>query len=790
MKINRTVIKIESLILFVASLILFLVHIQYVSQLYMPYLNDDFGYWAGGYYITGINWSNMMFGVPYYSFGYGIVLAPLICIIKSPIVLYRVAVILNSVFIVIAFRVSIKISERIFPDVTSLKRGFFCFAIFTYSAFLCLSRIVFSEILLVMVVLLLVNEFMKQEEKATVIRSIIIAVLSSYSYIVHQRMLSMVVASVVIMFVLKLNKKIYSVHLGSFIAVDVVMLSVGATYKKVLQSDLWGTSAMQNDVNDYSVQLKKVYGILQGIGTKGLFIIAIVTVITLTVGVMLYKNRERLNYLYLSKKVFICFLMACIGIACCLIIIVSQTGEKNIVATLLKEMGGQLFYIGAATFGVVWCGVICVVEDIVAKTVEYKYTKAFVFLAFVCLFGISVVYYASTPDRIDQLVYGRYNEPVFGILLLFGFGWLCRKKWNKTCYCICMAVVMISLGYLVEKRIIILKYNSYPSISAAGLWWYYNEIGLDMIKIGMLCAGMMISLYVFLQMKKYQFNYVGLVMFVVLQYYLGSQTIIKNTLDSQYEYIRNEEVITRINSIDLPVYCLKSQDSTVYRWKNMYQFLYPKREVVYADMEEILKNNEEKFVVVNDKNDFWYSLGMGENYSLIAAENRYALYISNSVLEKYPDYKEYLLEIDDRVEIPLKLFRTKKSNIDERVSYIESTGKEGKLIYGLKQYAAVARYEVELEIELKQLLENIEGYSNIIATAKIMLDENVAKEVKISQDDLKEKSSILLAVDVMESGKKIGIEIECSDSAIIRINHVYARKQDIVIINKKGGFGK
>ena len=74
---------------------------------------DEFGYWTAAADFVGFDWSECASLNTYYSFGYGLVLAPLLLLIKNPIDVYKLALILNVFFIQLSFLLLCSIFENI-----------------------------------------------------------------------------------------------------------------------------------------------------------------------------------------------------------------------------------------------------------------------------------------------------------------------------------------------------------------------------------------------------------------------------------------------------------------------------------------------------------------------------------------------------------------------------------------------------------------------------------------------------------------------------------------------------
>ena len=59
-----------------------------LGQLYSPtVMPDELGYWSAGAFFSGHLWTDVMPLSPYYSYGYGLILAPLF-FLQSPVVMF------------------------------------------------------------------------------------------------------------------------------------------------------------------------------------------------------------------------------------------------------------------------------------------------------------------------------------------------------------------------------------------------------------------------------------------------------------------------------------------------------------------------------------------------------------------------------------------------------------------------------------------------------------------------------------------------------------------------------
>ncbi len=114
--INRLNKKRENLYcIFLMSITIFVVGIYNIDILGNPYYSDESGYWAAAAWLNGIDWSPIMSKSPYYGWGYGLILAPLF-IIQNTTLRFKVAVLINAIFLVLSFWGLIGINNKIFSE--------------------------------------------------------------------------------------------------------------------------------------------------------------------------------------------------------------------------------------------------------------------------------------------------------------------------------------------------------------------------------------------------------------------------------------------------------------------------------------------------------------------------------------------------------------------------------------------------------------------------------------------------------------------------------------------------
>lgn len=105
MKFNKSK-KHSNLHILTGCFIILLITIFNVSKLQNIYiLADEFGYWTAASFFRGYDWSSIATMNPYYSFGYGILLSPLLYL-QNGTLSYQCAIILNGILLCFSFLLS------------------------------------------------------------------------------------------------------------------------------------------------------------------------------------------------------------------------------------------------------------------------------------------------------------------------------------------------------------------------------------------------------------------------------------------------------------------------------------------------------------------------------------------------------------------------------------------------------------------------------------------------------------------------------------------------------------
>lgn len=385
-------------------------------------INDEFGYWGIAASIAGKNWKELLSTTPYYSYGYSVLVSGLYYLFKNPVTIYRTALCLNVGMMLISFCFTYKCGRKIFANISSVEMLLISFAISVYSNNLIQAKIAWTETILYLLYWVTFYLFIKIVMDTKDRYIIMFAIANVCMYFVHQRTLGIVIASVILMYILMLTKKINKKQCVVFIAIFLVAIVGGEAIKKYFVNELF-TSKELISMNDYSGQLSKMNGILK------------------------------------SGKGFL---------------------------LLIESVLGKFFYLGAATFLIGYIslfelgkqtvigGIQCVKNKL--KNINDKTAIAsFLFLSFMATFMIAAISMYQPEGRLDLLIYGRYMEFAIGPLLLVGLVIILEGQMKLFCSVECIVIIFM-LAILVNRVYIKLGTNIYNGVCISTLVNFFDNM--------------------------------------------------------------------------------------------------------------------------------------------------------------------------------------------------------------------------------------------------------------------------------------------------------------------------
>ena len=697
----------DKMILYTLSLVLFVLHIWYINGLYLPnILDDEFGYWGIAAYFAGIDWSSATSHISYYSYGYSILLTPLFWLFDDPVVIYRAALVINSVLLSLIPTISLSISKKIFPKTNKWFLLIVSFSVSLYPSYIVYSNIAWSESLLIFVCWMIVWCFFYLNRNSPTWIFFLTAFFLVYAYSIHQRTIGILIAGVITIILMKTKKNINSKQLLSFILSLGILLIIHTLIKDHITTNLWYNSE-NIGTNDYSGQLSK------------------------------------LKELFTIDGLFRAFYIMC----------------------------GQLFYIGTSSYLMGYFGIFCIISilrelnkirimsenNTVRSINNVSFPLIFLIFGFIMSYAISVIFMINA-NRIDHILYGRYNDMIIGPIILIGI--ISTVEYYKRIF----LPAAISISLLVLTGIIsafgINKLNSqlFNGITVIGIKQYYIN-GIFNFKIAMGITVVIVLLYIFLSKIKHKMPIAPLLVLVFGSiFFISGMRINKNDLlPSHNMNYKVNTIIDYVNNNPKPIYFLIENDFNIDRKKDFIQFLLLNRQLICVTEEELAEVRGDKYVVTGNSNPLTY--GLQNEYSLVYAVN------SNYLWESQYNSEQ------KRLILPLSLFHTINglSNGKDTIrTSFESDGTANYLMYGPYMSLNKGNFRTSVELELIGAKQDVVGYIDVVSGGVSFGKEEVLKSN--FENSLLE---LELPFSLQEQTNNIEIRFFTNEGTLLRIKSVY-----------------
>ncbi len=554
------IVKNEYLILTFVIFLIFLLHIIHISEFSIfSILDDEYGYWGNAAYLSGLNWSDTVSKIPYYSFGYSLLLVPLFWIFDNTIYMYRAAIFLNSVMICVSFLLCYSISRKLMNNVNRYIIISVSFLISMYPTYITYAYIAWSECLLMLIYWLLTWSFIGLNIKSKAYKFYLIGFFSGYIYFVHQRALGILISSIVVVLIMKINKKINIRQLMRvFISIILIMI-IGYYIKNDIQSSLWLDGA-ELPINDYSGQISK----LDQLFSVGGFLKAL--------------------------NIFV----------------------------------GQFFYLGATSYLIFYFGLYQLIKES-SKMLRrnniknffsdshnsYEYMYMFLTTSVIITMSISAIFFIN-PIRINEIVFGRYNEMVLGPTMLIGLTLIVKGNELNNKYFTYILLFFCLITIITVYNINFSGLNDYQTIDIVGLL-IQPPYGIYINAIVVMMVFRLITISFSTNSK---LRLVTLFLIASIFFAIGESQSRSLAIQNQ-EMTRMLMITNIINSEEkeLPIYflCNDTENPSAVVWNNRiirdrsvadcYQFILKDKCIKPIDTVELREIKEDKFVLTTNNVD-------------------------------------------------------------------------------------------------------------------------------------------------------------------------------------------
>lgn len=499
-------------------------------------LNDEFGYWANAVSFFGYNWKELIAETPYYSWGYSVWLIPLTAIFKEYYILYKVAIVLNLLFLFVSYFCCYYIGRKIFDNCSKYQIAVVSFLVIIYPSNIVYAQVSWSESLLYMLMWLTTVLIYSIEENYKLYKVLICVCLLGYMYIVHQRSIGIVLAAIISLFLIRKKE---NGLLKSFIIPFVLLIIffiINSVVKNIQLEYLWSNSEI-SFINNVSLNGATIGG-------------------------------------YIDKAL-------------------SNFG--NLIISAL----GKTFYLLIASYMTILVGVFfCIKKTLfyLKKNSKFGVFYFFVGLSLVIMLCVCSVQTIDFTERKDMVVYSRYMENAMGPILLISFMSVINKfEKFRTLISVGFALVIASIYgiYLIIKD----GKGIFNTVCSPVLGAVYEEANKNVeemfVKIGFIIIITVILLILFSFFRSKTYRILGLcVIFTILYLWIGyyGESYVLNwrkSIDQNITLVR-DYIIQEYPDSD--IYYLKDQDVDEYSMNPKYmQFMLPDKPIHIIDEKEIEK---------------------------------------------------------------------------------------------------------------------------------------------------------------------------------------------------------
>lgn len=357
---------------------------------------DEFGTIAGASLFAGLDWSGVVKGISYYGFGYSIFMTPLFMLTDDPVVIFRCMLSFNTICIAVSGIVIYNIIKNIFKIDNEVFAVLSALAGAMWSENMLNANAVYNETCLVLIGLLELYILLKMQEKrdrneSTLILTVILSLIMSYSLLVHTRSLYLWGAIVIFILTYLIMKRKLLVNPAALVSICVFGYLISKYAINKVQSALWysadGTKELNNSVESlggYFANIKylgtlnglkgflntiigQIYGMVTISG--GLFAVFIAIIICAFIG-WLYCiiKHKKIN---VDEKMVTTgmFTVSFLGAAICL----TALGISNVTSRCVAEGSVSKWYLYVRYWGMV--GSIMVMFTLVALYKKFHSVK-------------------------------------------------------------------------------------------------------------------------------------------------------------------------------------------------------------------------------------------------------------------------------------------------------------------------------------------------------------------------------------------------------------------------------
>ncbi len=394
-------------------------------------IGDEFGYWGVAAQLAGLDWSESLGTVYYYSYGYSLLLAPILLIFKNPTLCYQAAIVLNAVLYIASFFIVIYCGKSIFDKTDKRIITLCAFAAMLYPNTLFQTQIAWAETFLTFLFICQLALLISIFKHSNIFNVCAFVFVGIYQYVTHQRTLGILIVTFIVLLLLFIAKKI---KISAFIAVIVLaaaLLAAHSFIKYDLMNTVWTPSvqaaakAVEADTvanvgNDYASSFSKIL----------------------------------------------------------------MLAEPGKLTAMLQEFAGQLLNLFAGSLLMFFVGITFFIRKFFEKPSKRTILSDSRILSFFIVAGIafsliiSCISMYGYGTRVDTLVYGRYVESCVPPVVLFALLYIFQQRENKKdllCICAGGALITVVLGFVSDNSLTNYIGESFNVLCSVCMAYFYQN---------------------------------------------------------------------------------------------------------------------------------------------------------------------------------------------------------------------------------------------------------------------------------------------------------------------------
>lgn len=363
-------------------------------------LDDEFGYWGIANSFIGNNWRELLGTIPYYGYGAAFFYSVLLSITNTSVAAYKLAIVLNCIFLVISFLISIYIFINKYKNIKSEIIIITAIFVSLYPNTIVQSQIAWVESMLYcwFWVLFLLCFKLDQTKNHKIFFVSLFSIWSVIGLMIHLRTAGITVSAFLYIIYLRYKKDISYKNLIISASIFVITFAIFLYLKQNVSNNIYNSSTILNSFSS--------------------------TIVT--------NNNELSGQVDKILSVF------------------SIEG----FVSLLTSIFGKLYYLTISTCFLVFVYLYKVLFNLYQEFRKYTGSldsmSLFLLLSFLSTLLISAIFMIALESRGDTFLYGRYVELLIGPILMYSLVSIYEKTPTYKSFLLLCLVVIPSTKLIVK----------------------------------------------------------------------------------------------------------------------------------------------------------------------------------------------------------------------------------------------------------------------------------------------------------------------------------------------------